>query len=838
MKLKEILLGAFLLCNYQLTNSVNAAFKETTIAPTSSSNLFLAQITPDETLGDENSTVVPDSEVEGVPAELIEGGAERGTNLFHSFEEFNVDDGQSVYFANPEGIANIFSRVTGGDVSDILGTLGVDGGADLFLLNPNGIIFGENASLDVNGSFTASTANSLVFDNHEFDATDPDVPPLLTVNMPVGLNLGNNSGDIVNRSTVEDSEANRVGLSVTAGNNLSFVGGNLRLEGGKVTARGGRIELGSLSAAGTVGIAEDGSLTFPEDVAKADITLSDGAVVNVRGTGGGNIAINARNLGIIGDNSSLEAGVTADSTSNNARAGDIEINLTDNLTLDAGVITNIVASQAVGNAGDVDITTGSMKATNRGFISAGTRGQGNAGDIEITATEDIILNDSINDRFISNVNSRVEQEGMGDAGDITIDAANLSLTGGGIDVITSGEGDAGNIEITATEDININSNGFNNGILSVVNQGGVGNAGKINISTSNLSLTGGGAISTATLDRGNAGDIEITATESVFIRAGETLASGIYTNALNDTGNGGNVDIVTERLTIENGGAIEVGNIGLSDILDNLGLLNIIDPGTGEPGNIRIEANFISLNDEAKIEAVTRSQTNDTANINLQVAEEITLENNSLISAQALENANGGNLDIDTEFIVAAPSSNSDIIANAERGQGGSIEINAKSIFGIEERFLDDVTNDINASSEFGLSGTVEIDILEVDPSRDSLDVSVAPVETEVAQICDRNNENKSGLVVTGRGGLPNSPEANLNGGFVLEDWRSDREHSGSDTRLSDDLSQDNRSQTEPIVEADRWIVNQQGKVVLVAANSSGDLSNRMAQQSTDCRTN
>ncbi|HEY9649320.1 MAG TPA: filamentous hemagglutinin N-terminal domain-containing protein, partial [Coleofasciculaceae cyanobacterium] len=141
----------------------------------------IAQIIPDDTLGNESSVVTPNATIQGLPADLIEGGASRGAALFHSFLEFNVGEGQRVYFANPTGIDNIFSRVTGKDVSDILGTLGINGGANLFFLNPNGIIFGENAQLDVRGSFVATTANSLVFKNgFEFSAVTPEAPPLLT----------------------------------------------------------------------------------------------------------------------------------------------------------------------------------------------------------------------------------------------------------------------------------------------------------------------------------------------------------------------------------------------------------------------------------------------------------------------------------------------------------------------------------------------------------------------------------------------------------------------------------------------------------------------------------
>ena len=101
-------------------------------------NQVLAQVTPDNTLWNESSVVNTRDET----SDSIDGGAVRGQNLFHSFQEFNVDAGRGVYFANPEAVNNIFSRVTGNNVSNILGTLGVDGAANLFLINPNGIVFG------------------------------------------------------------------------------------------------------------------------------------------------------------------------------------------------------------------------------------------------------------------------------------------------------------------------------------------------------------------------------------------------------------------------------------------------------------------------------------------------------------------------------------------------------------------------------------------------------------------------------------------------------------------------------------------------------------------------
>ncbi|NJP20341.1 MAG: filamentous hemagglutinin N-terminal domain-containing protein, partial [Hydrococcus sp. CRU_1_1] len=119
-------------------------------------NFALAQsnIEPDRTLGSQRSIVQPNVILNGIPSDRISGGARRGINLFHSFREFNIDEGRGAYFTNPSGVENILSRVTGTNHSNILGTLGVLGNANLFLINPNGIIFGQNASLDVKGSLS------------------------------------------------------------------------------------------------------------------------------------------------------------------------------------------------------------------------------------------------------------------------------------------------------------------------------------------------------------------------------------------------------------------------------------------------------------------------------------------------------------------------------------------------------------------------------------------------------------------------------------------------------------------------------------------------------------
>ena len=260
-------------------------------------NSALTQITPDDTWGTESSAVTRLDPV-GLPIDRIDGGATRGANLFHSFLEFNVDANRGAYFFSPANIQNILVRVTDSP-SEILGTLGTFGSsnANLFLINPYGIIFGQNARLDVRGSFVATTANAIAFGNQGFfSATQPEAPPLLTVNPSAFFFNQTGTGAITNQSVVS--------LRVPEGRSLLLLGGDVRLEGGVLRAPGGRVELGGLSAPGTVGLNGDGnilSLDFPAEVTRANVSLTNGAQIVAAAGGSGSIAINAQTVEILGE---------------------------------------------------------------------------------------------------------------------------------------------------------------------------------------------------------------------------------------------------------------------------------------------------------------------------------------------------------------------------------------------------------------------------------------------------------------------------------------------------------------------------------------------------------
>src|SRR4051812_25157260 len=173
-------------------------------------------------------------------------GTRRGGNLFHSFEKFGIAPGQTATFTGPDSIRNVISRVTGGEISRIDGALRSEvGQADLYFLNPAGVVFGPNARLDVPASFHVSTAHELRFaDGVTFSALDK-AGSSLTVAAPEAFGfLDRPPGHI----TVDQSQ-----LQLKSGKSLSLVGGDIDITGrpsGSISAMDGAVTLTSVAGAG------------------------------------------------------------------------------------------------------------------------------------------------------------------------------------------------------------------------------------------------------------------------------------------------------------------------------------------------------------------------------------------------------------------------------------------------------------------------------------------------------------------------------------------------------------------------------------------------------------
>ncbi|MGL6340949.1 MAG: filamentous hemagglutinin N-terminal domain-containing protein, partial [Waterburya sp.] len=378
---------------------------------------------------------------------IIEGGLQQGNNLFHSFERFNVDAKSTVIFQDP-GVTNILSRVTGSDLSEILGTLGVSGGdANLFLINPNGIIFGQDSSLDLNGSFLATTADGIRFGEQGLLDTAANQIPLLTIN-PSALSFADqNQGVIRNESNAPTGEVDLAGfpikgLRVPDGKSLLLVGGDVIFDGGGVNAFGGSIELGGLAQAGEIELnysdLSEGSinLIFPNQLQKADVSLINNAFAKVYFEEGGDIVINAKNI-TFSERSFVVSGIIKNVEIFDSKAGNIIVNATEKLQLtNESTIANQVAPSAQGDAGDIFVIADILLISDGSNITTETFGQGNSGKIDI-------LSDSVNiagfgtDGYSSGIFTRTgtvgaETVGEGRAGDIAVNTNSLRITDGGV----------------------------------------------------------------------------------------------------------------------------------------------------------------------------------------------------------------------------------------------------------------------------------------------------------------------------------------------------------------------------------------------------------------------
>ncbi|MDJ0744427.1 MAG: filamentous hemagglutinin N-terminal domain-containing protein [Xenococcaceae cyanobacterium MO_167.B27] len=578
-----------------------------------------AQITTD---GTTNTTLTPTDK--GI---RIDEGSRAGGNLFHSFGEFSVPTGREAFFNNASDVVNIFSRVTGGNISNIDGLIRANGGANLFLINPHGIIFGNNASLQIGGSFYGSTADSIIFsDGVEFAASNP-VKPILTVNAPIGLRFRDSPGDIVNQSVAEG-----VGLTVAPGENLALIGGNIALEGGNITANEGRgnIELGSVAGNSVVNL----------EPVNSSFKLGYDQVTNF-----GNIA--------------LTQGARIETTESNINLQGDLISLNN-----SSQITSQVDGSQVG--GDININARKLVINDRANINATTFGEGNSGNINVDVSDSIDIVGTGFEEFqelfirrVFDINNPLDIEtllndgtgiftatnGIGAAGNVTINSTSLQLREGAlIGSPTFAKGDGGRLTINTTDSIELIGSGiFNNPFL-----GSTGEGNTLEIKTLYLTISDGGIISTSTFGSGNGAELIINASDQIdILRAlpNSLVGTGIFSNSIFGSGDAGNITITTQKLNLQDGGQIISVSGALIEGLEE----PIREGGTG--GNINIIA-YESI--------------------------EIIGNNNfpSAISSNTFTENNSGNLDIKTNKLII--SDGAAITASTiGSGQGGSVVINA-----------------------------------------------------------------------------------------------------------------------------------------------------------------
>jgi filamentous hemagglutinin family protein len=669
-----------------------------------------SNIAPDNTLGAENSNVV--TNFNNLPIEIITGGAVRGINLFHSFREFNVSEGRGAYFFSPSAdIQNILARVTGRNRSEILGILGTFGEskANLFLMNPNGIIFGKNASLDVDASFAATTANAIAFgDKGNFSATNPEVPQLLTINPSAFLfNQINKTASIQNNSTApagkNPSGGDSFGLRVPDGKSLLLVGGDISTDGGALRAYSGRVELAGLASPATINLLSNGnnlSLGFPENSALSDVFLTNAASIRVEGPIGGSIAINSRNLDILGG-SQLSAGIGFGLGTVDSQAGDITLNAAEKIQVgQSSKIQNAVAPLATGKSGNINITTGSLYFTDGANLFTSSFGRGNAGDVTVRARDFVSLAGTN-----TGIGSNLESGSVGKGGNVNINAFSLLITDGAqlqtlirqaLQNQPPGKGDAGNIKIQVTGAVDISGRKdiFPSGISSNVSTGAIGNGGDISIDAGSFLLRDGARLESSTRGRGDAGNVKITATDAVSLAGNASILSTVEAGGV---GKGGNININATTLSLADDARLSSSTFG-----------------QGNAGNIDVKAGQLSLLNESAIIASTDSQSNG-GNIIVNT-NQLILQDGSFILTDALSNSTGrgGNITVNSTESIAITGISEDNNASGlyaqTRGAGraGDIQVTTKRL---TARYGGTISGETSGS---GKAGDLTIDASEL----------------------------------------------------------------------------------------------------------------------------
>jgi filamentous hemagglutinin family protein len=684
---------------------------------------FAQNITLDGTLG-------PAKVLQGPKYEIFQNyGTTVGTNLFHSFKQFNVEKNQEARIKSSDNINNIFSRVTGGSPSTINGILRAENDAvNLFFINPNGIIFGKDARLDVGGtargSFVATTLDSLVWaDGSKFSAINPgDSNSLLKISGdPSGFlsSLENKPKAIkVEGTNLTNTSFSSDGNPPYKGQSLLLIGGDVNFEKGNLAVPGGRVEMGGLAEPGTVELKVDGniiSLSFPENIQKGDVSLADGSIVDVRSNGGGSIAVNARNLDMSGG-SQFFAGIESGNTSPESKSGNIQISATGNIKLnDRSIIANNLGKlfgSTKGTSGDVIINAGSLSVTGGSVLQASTYGTGDAGSINIKVKGlaffegEVADFGSVNELYGSGVYNRIEPSAQGKTGGINITTDSLEVKNGAVvSTSTDGKGKDGQGTVASNISITVDKNAlfdgvgrfnsklkdFSNisssegarqssGVYSSLKAGSEGRSGDITIKARNLTVSNGATFYTSTRGRGNAGNITVDVSSQALFSGEQQESSGekfFNSSVLSEvekdgntiaTGDGGDINITAGSLVVEKGASISTSTLGRGDA----GKIVVKDTNQINISGVGKDSQPSGIFSQVGTEADGKGGSIEIKTQNFH------LTNNGQISAQSQGTGDAGNINVNSANNFNA--NNGSVITQSEQAGGGNISVTTKDM--------------------------------------------------------------------------------------------------------------------------------------------------------------
>ncbi len=652
----------------------------------------------------------------------IAGGVNRGQNLFHSFQDFSVPTGGAATFINPVGNQSIITRVTGNLGSDINGIVNTNG-ANFFLINPNGVVFGSNAQLNVGRVFAASTANGIDLVDGAgraivFGTNPSGDAPLLAVNPNVlfnvaQFNLGGGTGEIRNFGTLQPGNPNQY---------IGLIGGNVSINGGQINAPGGKVELGGLAAAGQVGFSTVGDiprLSFPAGIARSNVALTTQSTVNIAGAGGGDVVINARNIALSGD-SVIRAGIEQGQGTPTSVAGTVRLNATGGIAIDTNsAVVNNVRVNGQGKGGDIIIAADTLTIRDRGSaIQAGTYGRGNTGDIRVKIAGSTDFSGAN-----AGINALVARTGVGNSGNVSIETGSLSLRSGAkLAAVTTGQGNAGNITVNARNAVSL----AGADIASTMEEG-AGNGGNIAIKADSISLRQGATIAASTFATGDAGNVTLTAKNGISLAdPNTTIFSAVEPGS---SGNGGKISIDAKSVSLVNGAQLNAANngkgnagsiaIAATELVSLTGantiLFSTIEAGgVGKGGKISIDAGNVALIDGAQLRSLSRGK-GDAGDVSITARQAVKLTGQRTAIFNTIEPGGagtGGNITVNAGSVML---SNGSFLAASNNGMGNAGNVNVKAtgsvdIIGTKSPNLVGGISSLVSNKTVGNSGNITVD--------------------------------------------------------------------------------------------------------------------------------
>jgi len=698
-----------------------------------------------------------------------EMGLLRGNNLFHSFGQFNVPTDGSVTFTGPSSIANILSRVTGNDVSNIDGTLASTiENANLYLMNPNGIIFGKNATLDIKGSFYATTANNIELDQGKtFNAVPSLDDDLLTSAPPEAFGF---LGDISPAPiTIEVGTFESPALRVPAGETFSIVGGNITVSERTLESPSGSIFFTSLGINNTDQSVRTSSGETNPNAKMGTVTVNEGTLFSTGSFpgAGGPITIRAGHL--------TATGITISSANGNSpsKAGPITISAAETATIAESTI--VVSSFDAGGTGRIAIEAGESLSFVNSLILSNSENTNHPGDTVFLTAKNLNISGTqpgVLDTISTSVSNT---DPLNHGGQIMLEGQNVTIEkGAGITSLSRNTSRSGDVTIIGDEGVTISGKDAISGrSVIATNTFGKGKGGTVSVQTKRLVLSDGGRIESVTSGGGGAGEINVKATETMMISgvgqniSGVSSPSELTTQATQQgRGNAGTIDIHTGQLTVSQGGQIQsstAGNAEAGTITIDASSISISDQdtrvstdtmesgkggtihlkareaiqitdgsvisatstGTGDAGSIRIEANDAIVMNRGGV--TTQSTIASGGNIELVAKRIIRLNKSKLESSvQGDEKTAGGDIMLDPQFVILQ---NTQILATATSGFGGNIEIDGDVV--LADIFSLDPVN-LSATSLSGPQFSGKVDIRA--PIQ-NLSESLAPLPDEILKI-------------------------------------------------------------------------------------------------------